>query len=49
MGILWLGTLSAIFDRTRRLLVEGSARRWLDGVCGAALVGLGARLALEQR
>ena len=24
-------------------------RRWLDGVCGAVLVGLGARLAFERR
>jgi threonine/homoserine/homoserine lactone efflux protein len=48
-GMLWLGALSFLLERTRRFIVKVTVRRWLDATCGAALIGLGARLALERR
>ena len=48
-GIVWLVALSSILDRTRRFIVRSAVRRWLDGLCGAILVGLGARLAMEKQ
>lgn len=48
-GIVWLVVVSVVVDRTRRFFMESDVRRWLDGVCGALLVGLGVRLALERR
>jgi len=48
-GIVWLVTLSILFDRIRRVLLQSAVRRWIDGVCGAVLIGLGVRLAMEQR
>ena len=48
-GILWLATLSIVIDRGRRLFLRSALRRWLDGLCGVALIGLGTRLALERR
>ena len=47
-GILWLLTLSIVLDRTRRFFLKSAVRRWLDGLCGVVLVGLGSRLALER-
>ena len=48
-GILWLVALSIMLDHTRRFLLKSVVRRWLDGLCGAMLVGFGARLALERQ
>lgn len=48
-GILWLVAVSIALDRTRRFLLRAIVRRWLDGLCGALLVGIGVRLALERR
>ena len=48
-GILWLLTLSIVLDRTRRFFLRFAVRRWLDGLCGVVLVGLGSRLALERQ
>ena len=48
-GILWLLTLSIVLDRTRRFFLRSVVRRWLDGLCGVVLVGLGSRLALERQ
>lgn len=48
-GILWLVTLSFTLDRTKRFFVKSTLKRWLDGLCGSILVGLGVRLALERR
>jgi RhtB (resistance to homoserine/threonine) family protein len=49
MGLVWLSVLAAGADRAQRVIAGGGARRVLDGVCGAVLVGLGARLALARR
>jgi RhtB (resistance to homoserine/threonine) family protein len=48
-GIVWLVGLSILLDRTRRFILKSVVRRWLDGICGAVLIGLGARLALERQ
>jgi RhtB (resistance to homoserine/threonine) family protein len=48
-GILWLVALSIMLDHARRFLLKSAVRRWLDGLCGAVFVGLGVRLAAEQR
>lgn len=48
-GILWLATVSIVLDRTRRFFLKSSVRRWLDGLCGTLLVGLGLRLAVERQ
>jgi RhtB (resistance to homoserine/threonine) family protein len=48
-GILWLVALSILCDHTRRFLLKSAVRRWLDGLCGAVLVGFGARLALARQ
>jgi threonine/homoserine/homoserine lactone efflux protein len=48
-GILWLITVAIAIERARQVLLASAIRRWLDGVCGAVLLGFGARLALERR
>jgi len=45
----WLGLYSAVVDRARVVLGRTRVRRALEGVSGVALVGFGARLALQQR
>src|SRR5262245_48040897 len=48
-GILWLGAVAIAVNRTRRLFLRTVLRRWLNAVCGAVLVALGARLAFDRR
>lgn len=48
-GILWLGGVAWLVDRSRQFFMKPALRRWLDAVCGAFLVALGIRLALEHR
>jgi RhtB (resistance to homoserine/threonine) family protein len=48
-GIVWLVALSILVDHTRRVLLTSAVRRWLEGLCGAVLLGFGARLALERQ
>jgi threonine/homoserine/homoserine lactone efflux protein len=48
-GILWLVVVSIMVEQTRRFFLHATVRRWLDGVCGTLLVGLGVRLALERQ
>jgi RhtB (resistance to homoserine/threonine) family protein len=47
-GIVWLVGLSVLLDRARRFILKPVVRRWLDGLCGMVLVGLGLRLAVER-
>jgi threonine/homoserine/homoserine lactone efflux protein len=49
MGALWLGSIALAAGQARRLRLSRAASRWLDGVLGAAFVGLAARLALDRR
>lgn len=48
-AIVWLAALSLMLDRLRRFLLQSAVRRWLDGLCGAVLVGFGVRLALARQ
>lgn len=48
-GLLWLALLAVAIDRARRWFVESNIKRWLEGVCGVMLIGLGGRLALERQ
>jgi len=47
-GLLWLVVVSIVVEQTRRFFLHATVRRWLDGVCGMLLAGLGIRLALER-
>ena len=47
LGLVWLPLYAYAIDRIGAV-VRG-ARRWLERVSGAALIGLGVRLALERR
>lgn len=47
LGLAWLTTYAYAIDRLGRLV--RNARRWLERASGAALVGLGVRLAFERR
>src|SRR5262245_17966989 len=47
-GVLWLVVVSIVVEQTRRFFLRAIVRRWLDGVCGTLLAGLGIRLALER-
>ena len=49
LGLAWLTTYSVLVARAGDLLRRSSIRRALDGLTGAVLIGLGARLALERR
>jgi threonine/homoserine/homoserine lactone efflux protein len=48
-GFLWLVTVAMVVDQTRRFFLQSLVRRWLDGVCGTLLVGLGVRLAFARQ
>jgi len=49
MAFLWLSLVSMLLDRYRLVLLSSALHRWLEGVCGALLLGLGVRLILEKR
>ena len=48
-GILWLGIVAWVVDRSRRFFMKRVMRRWLDAACGTLLIGLGLRLAMERQ
>lgn len=48
-GIVWFAIVSFLVDRSRRFFLRPLFRRWIDGLCGAFLVALGARLALQRQ
>jgi len=48
-GILWLGFVAWAVDRSRQFFLRPALRRWMDSICGAILIALGLRLALQQR
>jgi threonine/homoserine/homoserine lactone efflux protein len=47
--LLWFGTVANLVAVFRRLFARSRVRRTLDGLSGAALLGLGARLALVRQ
>ncbi|PSN20404.1 threonine transporter RhtB [filamentous cyanobacterium CCP5] len=46
--IFWLVALSILLDRIRHVLLQVRVRRWLEGICGAVLLGFGAKLAIAR-
>ena len=48
-GIAWFAIVSLIVDRSRHFFMNPDMRRWLDAICGTILIGLGLRLAMQQR
>jgi threonine/homoserine/homoserine lactone efflux protein len=48
LGLLHRGALTLLLTRARRLLSRRRVRRALDTVTGVALLGFGARLAVER-
>ncbi len=48
-GILWLGFVAYLVDRSRQFFMKPIMRRWLDAICGTLLIGLGVRLAMERQ
>ena len=48
LSLLYLVTLTALMHRARAALARRTVRRTLDGVTGAAMLGFGARLAVER-
>ena len=49
LGLVWLSLLASLLEQARGWLARPAARRVLEGVSGAVLVGFGARLALARR
>ncbi|MCE1252334.1 MAG: LysE family translocator [Anaerolineae bacterium] len=49
LGIIWLGSLSFVLHRGRSFIQTSAFRRWLEGISGLVLVGLGIRLVFEKR
>ncbi|MFD1372088.1 LysE family translocator [Actinoplanes sichuanensis] len=49
LSLLYLLTLTAVMHRARRVLARRQVRRCLDGTTGVAMIGFGARLALERQ
>jgi threonine/homoserine/homoserine lactone efflux protein len=49
LGLVWLTVYSVLVARAGDFLRRSAIRRALDGLTGAVLIGLGAKLALERR
>lgn len=49
LGLVWLSLIASLLEQVRGWLTRPAARRALEGVSGAVLVGFGARLALARR
>ena len=48
-GIAWFAIVSVLVDRSRRFFLRPLLRRWIDAACGAFLVALGVRLAMQRQ
>jgi threonine/homoserine/homoserine lactone efflux protein len=49
LDLAWYSTLAVLVDRSRRAFMRSSLMRRLEQLMGAVLIGLGVRVALEQR
>lgn len=49
MGIIWLSAISLFFGKLRSFLASPRVHRWLEASSGVILIGLGIRLAMENR
>lgn len=47
-GIVWLGIVAWVVDRSRHFFMKPNLRRWLDAACGTILIGLGLRIAMQR-
>ena len=48
-GLAWFAIVAWVVDRSRHFFMKPDMRRWLDVICGTILIGLGLRLAMQQR
>lgn len=48
MGVIWLGTLAVLIDRTRHWVTNPKVRHWVEGISGTMLVLFGIKLAFEK-
>jgi RhtB (resistance to homoserine/threonine) family protein len=48
-GVVWFAIVSFLVDRSRRFFLRPLLRRYIDAVCGAFLVALGVRLAMQRQ
>ena len=48
LGGFWLSGLAFVVARAGRAAKQSSAMRWIEGVLGAAFIGLAGRLALAR-
>jgi threonine/homoserine/homoserine lactone efflux protein len=49
LDLVWCSTLALLVARVARALLDGGWLRRIQRACGAVLVGLGIRVALEER
>ena len=49
IGVLWLSLYAALLARLATTPAARAMRRWLEGITGALLLGLGLRLACDRR
>jgi threonine/homoserine/homoserine lactone efflux protein len=49
LTFLWLAAYAVLIDIARGVFGRSSLRRWLEGLAGAALIGLGLRVAASDR
>jgi threonine/homoserine/homoserine lactone efflux protein len=48
-GLVWLVGVAMAVEQTRRLFLQATIWRWLDGICGTLFIGFGVRLALQRQ
>jgi len=49
VGLVWMTLYAHLVARAHRTLTRSDVRRWLERVTGVVLIGLGLRVAIEQR
>ena len=49
MGLIWLSLYTLFLGRMKRVLSRSTVKRRMEAITGAALLGLGARLAFKKR
>ena len=47
--LIWLGRVVVVIDQGKRWIEKRSVQLWLSRISGVILIGLGLRLALEER
>ena len=49
LSLIWLGGLVVVIGQGKRWIEKQSVQLWLSRISGVILIGLGARLVLEER